>query len=136
MLTLAQFKARVDEQTLIELTDPSATAVDDGMCQAALDDTWQEIQGYLFLVAGNSKPSDAMLVPHHFDLAMYRLAGNRSGDEFDSFVARYKASIRYLESLKSGSTRGEQGVSAEASEVVPLMDAGSLAAFGESGVPQ
>lgn len=136
MLTLSQFKARADEQTLIQVTDEAALAVDDVKCQTALDDAWNEILGYLFRLSDERRPAESLLTPHHYDITMYRLVGNRHGAEFESFAARYVASVKFLDGLKSPLDQADAGVSASANPVTTLLDDASMSEFGNLGVPE
>lgn len=131
MLTIAAFKERVDETTLIELTDPTLTAVNDTMVERALQDAWHEIEGYTYQL-GEGVPPAEVLEAHQFNITMYQLAGNRPGVEYDSFAKRYQATIRYLERLRPEVA----GVNASGAEREAFMDGDSLAAFADLRVPQ
>lgn len=134
MLTLASFKERIDAQLLIELTDPNGAAIDDVKLQHALDDAWSDIRGYTFRLSEDATPETATLDSHQFTIAMYRIAGNRPGTEFESIAARYKASIRFLEGLRNGDD--DVGVVADGTADDPIFDAESLEEMGTTGVPK
>jgi phage gp36-like protein len=128
MLTLATFKQRFDAALLAQLTDPAGAACDDVKVQHALDDAAAQIAGYTYRLPVMDQPPGATLAAHQASLALYALAGNRPGVEFDSIRARHKASIAWLEGLTaSGSSIGIGG---SASAQTALMDVASLAQFG------
>ena len=114
-LTLAQLAERIDAPLLIQLTDPNSAVQDDVKLQRALDDSAGQIDGYTFHLPEADRPPVATLDAHQVAIALYILAGNRPGVEFDSIRARHEAAIRYLESLSARAPRGIGGT-AEAPE--------------------
>lgn len=136
-LLLASFVARIDATILAQLTDDEATTVDNVKVQLALDDAWNEIQGYVYDISADMLPPDSVLESHQVDLALYKIASARPGEEFESLAARYKASIRYLENLrdKAQLRKEDPGLVAQGTDYVPIIDDASLVAFGDMGLP-
>ena len=133
MLTLASFKERADFTTLAELSGDGQVP-DDVKLQHALADAWNEIRGYTFRLSAAATPEEGTLESHQFNLAMYKVAGNRQGTESESVAKRYDASIKFLESLTDD--KNGLGIVAEATADDPIFDKTELADFGDLGVDE
>lgn len=131
-LAVSAFIERADEELLAQLTDNNHTTINETKVARALEDAWNEIQGYLYDLDSSLVPPDAVLESHQFDLAMYRLASARPGEEFESMAARYKSSIRYLEGLRDPrrARQEDNGVVATGDEPTPIFEAEFLAGMG------
>jgi phage gp36-like protein len=127
-VTVAQLKERTDAQVLIELTDRNGLVVDDVKLGHALADAMGIIDGYMFKLPDSDKPTVATLDAYQAALALYVLAGNRPGVEYDSIRARAKAATDYLAGL---STKPASGIDAISDGPTPLMTDADLTLFGE-----
>jgi phage gp36-like protein len=99
-ITVAQLRARIDELILIQLTDPNGVAVNDVMLTNALVDAAGQMEGYLYKLSAADRPPVATLDAYQVALALYNLAGNRPGAEFDSIRSRAKDAFSFLDGLK------------------------------------
>lgn len=100
--TIQEFKDRIDDQIVLQLTTQDGTTVDDAAIQQALDDAGAVIDGYLERVSATDRPSPAVLRPYAVDIAVYRLARNRPGQEFESIKAAYEAATKFLSGVAAG----------------------------------
>jgi phage gp36-like protein len=105
-VTVAQLRERIDEQVLIQLTDPNGQAVDETKLARALTDAAGIIEGYTFRLPESARPPASTLDAYQISLGLYVLAGNRPGAEFDSIRARAKAAIDYLDKLLDSAPAG------------------------------
>lgn len=104
--SVQQFKDRIDEQIVLQLTTRDGATVDDAAVQQALDDAAAVIDGYLERVTAADRPSPAVLLPYAVDIAVYRLARSRPGREFESIQAAYEAAVKFLTRLAEGRFAG------------------------------
>jgi phage gp36-like protein len=118
-VTVAQLRERIDETILVQLTDPNNSAVDEKKLEHALADAAGQIAGYTFTLAASDIPPEATLDAYQTSLALYALAGNRPGTEFDSIRARAKMAIDYLDGL---SKRASVGIDVESSGTAQISD--------------
>jgi len=125
-VTIAQLQERIDEQVLAQLTDPGGATVNVTKLGHALADALGTIRGYLFKLPVADQPPAETLDAHQVALALYVLAGNRPGVEFDSIRSRAKVAIAYLEQLTEGTS---VGVDTEIDAPSPLVDTDSLSLF-------
>lgn len=132
MITAEQLCERVDSAILIQLTDSNAVEIDMVKVARRLADAWAEIEGYTYKLSPEALPPVSTLERHQAEIALYLLAGNRPGEEFKSYAARYAASIRYLEGLRDDA--GGANVDVGADDYAPLMDPSSLSTFGDPEV--
>ena len=120
--TVAQFKSRIDDRIVLDLTGDGGTAVDDGAIRNALDDASAVIDGYLERIPSADRPSAAVLLPYCVDIAVYRLQRNRPGQDFESIGNAFEAAVRFL----SGVARGRY-------PITPKTDGESGAVFTTAG---
>jgi phage gp36-like protein len=98
-VTVTELRERIDEQVLAQLTDPNGTTVDNVKLIHALKDALGQIGGYLYPLSEADRPPETTLDTYQVDLALYKLAGNRPGVEFDSIRARAKDALTFFASL-------------------------------------
>lgn len=100
--TIQEFKDRIDDQVVLQLTTRDGQTADDAAIQQALDDAAAVIDGYLERISTADRPSAAVLRPYAVDIAVYRLARNRPGQEFESIQAAYEAAVKFLSRVAEG----------------------------------
>jgi phage gp36-like protein len=125
-LTVAQLKERVDLTILAQLTDPNGTTADDVKLARALTDAAAMVDGHTFKLAASDVPPAATLQAHQVSLALWILAGNRPGAEFDSIRSRATAATKFLEGLSESQAAG---IETETTTPTAAFDADNLAAF-------
>jgi len=100
--TTDDVQARIPEALLQQLTSSDGQSVDTGKIDAALRDAGSVIQGYLERAPVNSRPSDTVLRPYAIDIAIYRLAQGRPGQNFESVKAAHDEAVRFLSRIAEG----------------------------------
>ena len=95
---------RLDEESLIRLTDDAGTgAVDDTKVTEAITDADAEINGYL--AVRHPVPLDPVpdnVFKYSIDIAIYNLYSRKADVVPDNRKNRYDTAIRYLEGIAGG----------------------------------
>jgi len=102
--TLADILGRIDEATVIQLTDDEGTgAVHAGRVDEAIADADQEIDGYAGTrYAVPMSPVPAILKKLSVDIAIHNLFGRRSRKEPEERAERYKVAVELLRQIARG----------------------------------
>jgi phage gp36-like protein len=94
---------QIDEAVLIQLTDPSGTAIDEDVVSRAIEDADATIDSYCQgRYTAPLNPAPAKVRQISVDIAIYNLFSRRADTAPDVRKDRYKEAIRWLEKVNKG----------------------------------
>jgi phage gp36-like protein len=117
--SIADMRARVNEDILIQLTDDALTgAIDEGALQRAINQAANSVQGYVAAFYAPQSPEQVppeLLTDLTCDIAYYRLY--RGSTPPEHVEKKYKDAVRSLQDISKGLIKIDTGI-----EAVPERD--------------